>query len=89
MTFIDFEGSDTGELLSEGSEVQILPGVPTATKSCDFAAVIFLSGDHFPSFFLRKSGIFLMGRVQYVPPILLIQGKGSKLKPVKVTKARK
>ena len=41
-----------GLLLSEGSEVRILPEVPTATELCDFVAVIFLSGGHFPPVFI-------------------------------------
>lgn len=70
-------------LLSEGSEVQILPGVPAATKSCDFVAVIFLSAGHFSPFFSKKIRHFSNGTGTVCPADSSNAGERFKIKACK------
>ena len=76
-----------GLLLSEGSEVQILPGVPAATKSCDFAAVIFLSAGHFSPFFSKKIRHFSNGTGTVCPADSSNAGERFKIKACKAHKS--
>lgn len=77
----------SGLLLSEGSEVQILPGVPTAAKSCDFAAVIFLSTGHFSPFFSKKIRHFSNGTGTVCPTDSSNTGERFKIKACKAHKS--
>lgn len=74
-------------LLSEGSEVQILPGVPAATKSCDFAAVIFLSAGHFLPFFSKKIRHFSNGTGTVCPTDSSNAGERFKIKAYQAHKS--
>ena len=61
--------------------------MPTATKSCDFAAVIFLSAGHFSPFFSKKIRHFSNGTGTVCPADSSNAGERFKIKACKVHKS--
>ena len=61
--------------------------MPTATKSCDFAAVIFLSAGHFSPFFSKKIRHFSNGTGTVCPADSSNAGERFKIKACKAHKS--